>query len=97
MVELVPWMIDAILLIVVIEFFVFRSILIRANAKKYVAPLLLFLLSGAFLLIALRLTMTGAHPLLAPLALLLAGVAHLATLGAAARLVTSLHSKSDTS
>jgi|GEM_PF-5337605 len=89
MFELTPWMIDAILLLVVVEFFVFRALLIKADARKFIAPLLFFLLSGALLLVALRLTMTGAQPLLAPLALLLAGLAHLATIRAAAKLMAS--------
>ena len=84
MFELSPWMIDAILFGVVAEFFLFRSLLIKAGARQFITPLFLFLVSGGFLLIALRLTMADASALLISFALLLAFASHAAMLSVAA-------------
>lgn len=55
------WMIDAILVGVVIEFIVVRALLIRNGAAGFIGPLFLFLISGAFLLAAVRLSLSGVN------------------------------------
>ncbi len=77
-------MIDLILVSVAAEFFFFRSLLTRANQQKFITPLFLFLVSGGFLLIAVRLALSGVSGALIYVTLLFAFGAHLATLIVAA-------------
>ncbi|MEM8772435.1 MAG: hypothetical protein AAGD92_12355 [Pseudomonadota bacterium] len=85
MFEIAPWMIDAILLLIVAEFFYLRSWLVKMNAKRFVTPLFLFLLSGGLLMFAIRLALSNANMVLISLDLLLAFICHIATLLTAAK------------
>ena len=89
MIEVRPFMIDIILLAVVVEFLVLRAILWRRGRDHLVAPLFLFLASGAALMAALRFSLTPQQELLIPLALLAALILHAACLVLAAGLIKS--------
>lgn len=49
-----PWMIDAIVVFIVLEFIILRWALMRSGAGHLVAPLLYFLLAGALLVLGVR-------------------------------------------
>ncbi len=86
--KLYPWIIDAILIGVVLEFLIIRFLLIRANAKLYIRPVFFFLLSGGFLLVAMRFSMSDASVSMTSFALFFAFVSHLGTLAAVVRLIS---------
>jgi len=75
-----PAWIDAIIGLVVLEFLALRWLLVRASAGRLVAPLLLFLASGAFLLAALRAALADAASPWVASFLLAAFVTHAACL-----------------
>jgi len=71
-----PWMIDAILIAVIIEFLVLSAVLKKFSAHDLIAPLFFFLLSGGLLLSALRLALSGSSSTLIALTLLCAFFSH---------------------
>lgn len=75
-----PGWIDAILVGVAIELGALSMMLARASAARWIGPLLLYLASGAFLLIALRVALAGSDPAWIALALLASLLAHGASL-----------------
>ena len=85
MVDLSPWMIDAILIGVALEFLLLRAFLAKANAHHLIALLFFFLMSGGFLLAAVRLALTNAPQAFIALALLSAFVSHAILFAMAAR------------
>jgi len=70
-------LIDVILAGVFLEFCVIGYFLRRRGAAHLVQPLLLFLLSGAFLFLAFRLTLSGAPYLAVGAVLLAAMITHI--------------------
>lgn len=77
-----PLLLDAILMLIVIEFLGLSAWLSRRDAKHLIAPLACFLLSGALLITALRLSLpeSGGVPLLILVLLSLSFPAHIAAL-----------------
>ncbi len=73
---LTPRMLDGILVGVAVEFVALGAVLVRASATRWIAPLFLFLTSGALLLAALRGALAGAEELWLSAALLASGLAH---------------------
>ncbi|MDJ0852109.1 MAG: hypothetical protein QNK04_27385 [Myxococcota bacterium] len=82
-----PAWIDAILVLVVLEFVAVGAWLAHASAGRLVLPFSLFLASGAALLLALRAALARAEAPWIALALLAALVCHLLTLWQAWRAI----------
>ncbi len=80
-VPITPGLIDAILVGIGIESGLLAAGLVRRSAGRWIAPLLLFLASGAFLMLALRAALADAAHIWIAAALLGSLVSHLATLG----------------
>lgn len=72
--------IDAILVGIGIEAALLAAGLLRMSARRWIAPLLLFLASGAFLMLALRAALAEADSVWIAASLLGSLVAHAATL-----------------
>lgn len=80
LVPITPGLIDAILVGIGIESGLLAAGLVRRSARRWIAPLLLFLASGAFLMLALRAALADAGPVWIAASLLGSLVSHLATL-----------------
>jgi hypothetical protein len=75
-----PGMLDAIVAGVALEFVGLAALLVHARSPRLIVPLLLYLASGAFLLLALRASLAGAATAWIALALLASLVVHVASL-----------------
>lgn len=75
-----PGLIDAILIGVVVELLALGLALHRVAASRWILPLGLYLASGAFLVIALRVALSGPSEPWIALALLASLCAHVASL-----------------
>ena len=79
-VPITPGLIDAILVGIGIESGLLVAGLFRISARRWIAPLLLFLASGAFLMLSLRAALADADSAWIAATLLGSLVTHLATL-----------------
>ena len=86
---LTPSLVDAILAIVALESVIFGRLLVRRGAGRLLLPFLLYLGSGAALLIALRSALGDAEPVWIASALLASGLAHGASLVQSLRLLAA--------
>ncbi len=80
-----PRLVDGILALVALEFAGLGALLVHWRAPRLVGPLLLHLAAGAFLLVALRMSLAGSEASWIALALLASGVAHVLSLQQAYR------------
>lgn len=72
-----PWMIDLVLAGIAAEAVLISALLVRAGRTDWLAPLLWFLASGALLMLALRLALSGLTGPILTLPLLTSLITHI--------------------
>ena len=75
-----PLLIDGILVGIGIELAGLTAVLFRTGRRRWIPPMVAFLLSGAALMLALRFALSGASPMLIQASMAVSGLMHILTL-----------------